>query len=40
VVMGELGLSKNPFHHETPEGTLMVKYASLFSQLLASSNMK
>ncbi len=32
--MGELGFSKNPFHPKTPESPLMVKSASLFSQLL------
>lgn len=32
--MGELGWTNNPLPHKTPEGTLMVKSASLFSQLL------
>jgi len=32
--MGELGWTNNPLHHKTPEGTHMVKSASLFSQLL------
>jgi hypothetical protein len=34
VVVAELGLTKNPIHHKTPEGDAMIRSASLFSQLL------